>query len=114
MHTIHITGAFTITPPIPPESTRGTLYHPETPEEPPYGCDLILRLDTTGHATHLQPRRHHTHALTHQIQHAINTYPHHTITGQLHCHGPQPGTPWHITITNNHPTETHHSTPETP
>ncbi|MFE3094773.1 hypothetical protein ACFXG1_13185 [Streptomyces sp. NPDC059248] len=102
MHTIRVTGEIRIQPPLPQRLTQATPYHPDNPETPPYGCDLILHLDTTGNATHLTTRRHDTHALTHQIQHALNTFPDHTFTGHLHCHGNQPGNQWHITITNGH------------
>ncbi|MFE0422035.1 DUF6205 family protein [Streptomyces sp. NPDC058953] len=104
MHSTRVTGGYAITPPLPPDLTSGTPFHPDTPEAPPYGCDLILRLDEThgprAHATasRLEARRGSTYALDHQVQEVLNTYPGRTFTGLLICEGDAPGALWRITV----------------
>nr|BAP34723.1 hypothetical protein [Streptomyces sp. ML694-90F3] len=114
MHSTRVTGGYAITPPLPPDLTLGSVFHPDTPESPPYGCDLILRLDETdgpraeATASRLEARRGDTYALAGQVQVALNTFPGHAFTGLLICEGNSPETLWRITVRDGR-TVVHHA-----
>ncbi|MEU5163225.1 DUF6205 family protein [Streptomyces sp. NPDC020875] len=106
MHTTLASGGYTITPPLPSERTAGSPFHPDTPEAPPYGCDLVLRLDqpdgprAESTASRLEARRGDTYALAHQVQVAVDAFPGHVFTGQLECTGDTPQELWRIRVRN--------------
>lgn len=110
-YTTHVTGEFTIEPPLTWPEFKDSEFAPDNITES-YDPDLILRVaeetvDTDDGpllkrtATALVMREideYNAYGLLNQVQKAVDSFPDHTFTGRLNCEGEENTDMWRVVI----------------